>query len=544
MQLKRSTKKAYLATLGGPVVYSELKLLYPNTDLNTIAYRDMISKLKARFDKVAPDIIQRLNFNNRMQQKDESVEDFVLAVKLQAEFCTFGDYKSIAIRDRVIAGIRDKALQQRLLNEENLTLATAEKIIATWEVAGANSKGLADNNVGERIATIASDNKLDDKRLSKLEQLLATMRLARAENVDPGEGHSRGPVKSRLGYRQDTPRRQASYNERSGPYNPRMRGDWRGNRDKQKGHYADLICDFCGIKGHIKRKCFKLKNMKRDAVNFVDQQNPEPSRDDGWEELFNKLKADDSESEDDWDAGDFECMNVTSSKNNPCLIDVVVDGKNLQMEVDCGASVSVIGKNQFLDIFNKPLVQCERKLVVVNGDRLKIEGEANVLVEFRGTVKNLKILVLNSDYKFIPLMGRTWLDIFFPEWRNFFTNIGSINSLLMDKAETTVNEIKQTFSNVFIKDFTQPIRGYEAELVLKSDVPIFKKAYTVPYRLRDKVLDYLNKLEEQNVITPVQTSEWASPVVIVTKKNNDIRLVIDCKVSINKVIIPNTYPPE
>lgn len=125
--VKEEHKKAYLATLGGPVVYSELKLLYPNTDLNTIAYRDMISKLKARFDKVAPDIIQRLNFNNRMQQKDESVEDFVLAVKLQAEFCTFGDYKSIAIRDRVIAGIRDKALQQRLLNEENLTLATAEK---------------------------------------------------------------------------------------------------------------------------------------------------------------------------------------------------------------------------------------------------------------------------------------------------------------------------------------------------------------------------------------------------------------------------------
>lgn len=44
------------------------------------------------------------------------------------------------------------------------------------------------------------------------------------------------------------------------------------------------------------------------------------------------------------------------------------------------------------------------------------------------------------------------------------------------------------------------------------------------------------------MITPIQTSEWASPVVVVMKKNNDIRLVIDCKVSINKLIIPNTYP--
>lgn len=193
-------RKAYLATLGGPIVYSELKLLYPNTDLETIAYKDMIGKLKARFDKVAPDIIQRLTFNNRVQQRDETVEDFVLAVKLQAEFCTFGDYKSIAIRDRIIAGIKDKALQQRLLNEENLTLSTAEKIIATWEVAGANTKGLAGNNGVERIGAIAASSKAVNKSVSStLEKLLATLELARAEGTDQEEGRSRGPVKSRLG---------------------------------------------------------------------------------------------------------------------------------------------------------------------------------------------------------------------------------------------------------------------------------------------------------------------------------------------------------
>lgn len=31
-------------------------------------------------------------------------------------------------------------------------------------------------------------------------------------------------------------------------------------------------------------------------------------------------------------------------------------------------------------------------------------------------------------------------------------------------------------------------------------------------------------------------------VIVVVKKDKNIRLVIDCKVSINKVIIPNTYP--
>lgn len=43
------------------------------------------------------------------------------------------------------------------------------------------------------------------------------------------------------------------------------------------------------------------------------------------------------------------------------------------------------------------------------------------------------------------------------------------------------------------------------------------------------------------MITPIEANEWASPVVVIIKDNN-IRLVIDCKASINKVIVPNTYP--
>lgn len=77
---------------------------------------------------------------------------------------------------------------------------------------------------------------------------------------------------------------------------------------------------------------------------------------------------------------------------------------------------------------------------------------------------------------------------------------------------------------------------------MKDDTPIFKKDYDVPNRLKDKVSVYLDKLDREKVITPIDTSEWASPIIIVMKKNDEIRLVIDCKVSLNKMIVPNTYP--
>lgn len=111
-----------------------------------------------------------------------------------------------------------------------------------------------------------------------------------------------------------------------------------------------------------------------------------------------------------------------------------------------------------------------------------------------------------------------------------------------DNGEQAISIIKERFSDSFNRDFSSPIVGFEAELVLKEDKPIFRKPYEVPYRLKDKVLDHLCLLERDKIITPVKTSLWASPVVAIVKKDGDIRLVIDCKTSINKVLIANTYP--
>ncbi|XP_052563134.1 uncharacterized protein K02A2.6-like isoform X1 [Culex pipiens pallens] len=256
--------------------------------------------------------------------------------------------------------------------------------------------------------------------------------------------------------------------------------------------------------------------------------------------------SDDSYSE--WNSGELQCMCVESINkiSEPCLMNVKLDDILVSMEVDCGSTVTVMGKSQYFTLFDKPLKQCDKQLLVVNGNKLEIEGETDVLVELNGSRHVLKLLILNSNFKFIPLFGRNWMDIFFSQWRQFFSSNlivdEQVNSLTTPKREELIEEIKNDYGEVFIKDFSTPIKGFEAELVLRSDVPIFKKAYDVPYRLREKVLIYLDRLEKQNVITPVKSSDWASPVIVVMKKDNQIRLVIDCRVSINKVLVPNSYP--
>lgn len=194
-------KRGYFVTLGGPVIFSELKLLFPTTSVQEIPYEEMTSKLKSRLDKTESDLIQRLKFNNRVQQPDETVEDFILSVKLQEEFCTFGTFKNTAVRDRILAGLRDNSLRQRLLTEENLTLESAEKIIATWELAGTNNRNLTGTAVGlESIAYLRNQGR--GPIGSSLNRLANTFQMAHNSNtMTTQNGSYRGPVKNRLGFR-------------------------------------------------------------------------------------------------------------------------------------------------------------------------------------------------------------------------------------------------------------------------------------------------------------------------------------------------------
>lgn len=547
-KIRDDEKKAYFITISGPVIFAEMKLLYPAGNFEEASLDDIVSKLKSRLDKTDTDLVQRYKFSTRIQNPDESVEDFVLNLKLQAEFCGFENFKEVAIIDRLIAGISDKKLRQRLLSEDKLTLASAEKLIATWEVARANAGAAEQPNSGNSNMVAAVNNRSSGTHGIVANRLSRVYDLARNQS---GFGHnaggtsSRGPVKSRLGFKSPG-KMQPSYRDRRGAEADNYRQDGRvgGQRQWQRPDYSQMICNFCGIKGHIRKKCFKLKNLNRDAVNLVESYRPGPSSDRHINELLSRMQTRDEEDTEDSDSGNLQCMQVSSINkiSNPCLVLVVIEGKSLEMEVDCGASVSVISKRRYFSKFDNPLRSYSEPLMVVNGTKLRIAGEARVSVKFNGREELMQLLVLDGENDFYPLLGRTWLDVFYPNWRQFFMNGLHINNVNMDSGKIAIEDLKKQFPTVFKKNFSTPILGFKAELMMKDEVPIFKKAYEVPYRLKDKVSTYLDKLEEQKVITPVESSEWASPIIVVMKKNGEIRLVIDCKVSINKAIVPNTYP--
>lgn len=127
-------KATFLASCGTEV-YSELKLLFPGKDLANIELKELTDSLKKRYDRSESDLVQRVKFYARSQKPGERAVDFVLSVKQLAEYCNFGNFKDMAIRDRLVCGVSNKQLQERLLDEEELTLSKAEKIIVNREEA-------------------------------------------------------------------------------------------------------------------------------------------------------------------------------------------------------------------------------------------------------------------------------------------------------------------------------------------------------------------------------------------------------------------------
>ena len=105
-------------------------------------YAEIVGKARAHFNPKPSPIVKRYEFNTRRQAPDESVNSYVAALRSIAEHCDYGKALSEMLRDRLVCGIYDKAVQRRLLQQPDLTFETALEVTLAAEAAEKDSKRL------------------------------------------------------------------------------------------------------------------------------------------------------------------------------------------------------------------------------------------------------------------------------------------------------------------------------------------------------------------------------------------------------------------
>ena len=96
-------------------------------------YATVVEKLDDFF-KVRKNVIyERARFNRRNQRQGETAEQYIMALYELVENCEYGTMKDEMIRDRLVVGIQDDALSQKLQMDSSLTLETAKKQVRQRE---------------------------------------------------------------------------------------------------------------------------------------------------------------------------------------------------------------------------------------------------------------------------------------------------------------------------------------------------------------------------------------------------------------------------
>ena len=232
--------------------------------------------------------------------------------------------------------------------------------------------------------------------------------------------------------------------------------------------------------------------------------------------------------------GEYGIFQVNSGQARPLYATVTVNGNPLSMQVDTGASVSITSVETFKTIKNgESMLQLEEstaKLQTYTGEPIRTCGCTKVQVAHNGQTLSLPLIVTEGEGP--TLLGRNWLEALRLDWRTIFT-IGSSH---------TLQSVREEHADVF-KDELGKLQGVEAKIYVEEGAcPRFEKSRLVPFAIREKVEEELDRLQSLGVIKPVKFSDWAAPIVPVLKSDGRVRICGDYKVTINRSARVEKYP--
>ena len=466
----------------------------------------------------------RYLFNTRNQHNGEPFTKFVTDLKRLARDCEFDALEESLMKDRIVCGIRDSTLREKLLQIDNLTLKQCLDICTVAEASAEQIKQLApQDNTGK-----------DDEAVD------AVGTQARGRPRPRGRGD---------GGRWQRGRRRAE--DRRAPY---CKYCAYNHADDERCPAEFETCNSCGREGHFSRSalCPRNNDDRRNQRGYGDRNERDQRygrgnrqrRDVDVREV--EANAHGEQYDDCADTGveqataglheDFDTFYISEitgkdNKDNEWTQSCKIGDTDINFKLDTGSQVDIIPEHIFagLDLSLK-----KSRIILRSYSGHKMEPVGEVTAEVRVGKNNhvSTFQVVRGNVKAI-LGKKTCEELGLLERKSVHAVKGSVS----DVGQSRLIEKNEDLFGL------GRLRRHEYDIKLRNDVqPVKNPPRTIPHKLRDEIQKELQRMEQLGVIARVnEPTEWVNSMTYVRKPSGAVRICLDPR-NLNEAIQREHYP--
>lgn len=343
-----------------------LKFLISPRLPEALEYAEIQQALIKHFDHAKNKFAESIKFRKLTQNSGESVADFALRLKQGAVYCEFDAFLDRMLIEQLLFGLESQV--------------TCDEIIAKKPASFAEAFEVANALEATRLTSDTVKNKVEP-----------TNKLGFAP---PKLKYTKRPNQGRP-YAQP----QGVHKPTGLSYQPRQSQDkqWAcqgcgGQHARSQCPYRDAICNACNKRGHIAPVC-RSGNV-RQVKEHSDSEEELPAEQVDQILRLNKMDA----------------VNAVKFPGK-VVLDVLINGRNVKMEIDTGAPCAIVSK-QTLDSakIKYKLLETNQQFASFSGHRISCLGRTSVNAQIGSSVRRLDLYV--ADGLVDSLLGREWIVAF------------------------------------------------------------------------------------------------------------------------------------
>lgn len=342
-----------------PRVFQALMVLTAPRKPNEKSYEELVCMLKGHLCPKASEMAEQHRFVFRLQEDCESIGQYVTSLKQIANNCNFvctnckTSTMDVHIRSQLIRGVSDNEICERILQQGSaLTLEETTKLALATEAAKLESQQMQTQrpSISAAVNKVNLHNKFQDMSIK--------------EKVKSLRGHCF---------------RCGSESHKSNECNAR-----------------DKTCQQCRKVGHIAKVCFT--NSRSNFTRGREQKQLDRNS--------SSTSVDPCSRSHDEDI--FCVRQYKGSRNDKMMIEVTIDDKHVNLELDTGAAVTTMSLETFQNLFpGKSLQSTNLKLRTYTNEVIKPLGVCQVKVKHDSTTVKGDLYALSQNVD--SIMGREWI---------------------------------------------------------------------------------------------------------------------------------------